>query len=506
MTNMMKKFKFGSFGALAILLVFIYACSDNGTDSDYPRTKYPQIKDYSRKTIVGTVINADSVPQAHARIYITGVDSTTQHAYIMDSTEADKNGYYSIVTDGDKHRYRLLAKTTTDPDTLFGFETYVYTLWDTPYPDTFEFNIEVGEPASVQFYLRYRDYDSICLEGSFACATITENDREKGFVIIRDVPPGFYETYTGWRDGKVIANPLLLRPKNIRAGSTYYWANGFLKGHEAGTLDLSIPPKALAILDSAKLPHILNNLIIPVFKKENYDALMDDRGNEIIMSKAKNETDSSRFWIIPDSIGYANQKIRWIDAFDQNEQRQKRNLWLLYSKINADSIDIGHNFNPWDSSYAVSFWIESLSDSRKQVSLVSVGNDSLGFKITQCPKNTQQICMRILDKNDSTSIDSTIYCSEKIFDSKRHHLSIVIHKDLVMIAIDGKTVYETSMDLTMNFFKALRYSIIGDIPMKDFIVYKMDKDIRTPKDNDWTRLKAWLMAFYELQASVSSDK
>ena len=114
--------------------------------------------------------------------------------------------------------------------------------------------------------------------------------------------------------------------------------------------------------------------------------------------------------------------------------------------------------------------------------------------------------MRILDKNDSTSIDSTIYCSEKIFDGKRHHLSIVIHKDLVMIAIDGKTVYETSMDLTMNFFKALRYSIIGDIPMKDFIVYKMDKDIRTPNDNDWTRLKAWLMAFYELQASVSSDK
>jgi hypothetical protein len=42
--------------------------------------------------------------------------------------------------------------------------------------------------------------------------------------------------------------------------------------------------------------------------------------------------------------------------------------------------------------------------------------------------------------------------------------------------------------------------------LRDFIVYKMDKDIRTPKDNDWTRLKAWLMAFYELQASVSSDK
>lgn len=114
--------------------------------------------------------------------------------------------------------------------------------------------------------------------------------------------------------------------------------------------------------------------------------------------------------------------------------------------------------------------------------------------------------MRILDKNDSTSIDSTIYCSEKIFDSKRHHLSIVIHKDLVMIAIDGEVLYETSMNLTINFFKKLQYLQIGNIPLKDFIVYKIDKDIRTPNDNDWTRLKAWLMAFYELQASVSSDK
>ena len=502
----MKKFKFGSFGALAILLFFICACSDRGTDSDYPRTKYPQIKDYSRKTIVGTVINADSVPQAHARIYITGVDSTTQHTYIMDSTEADKNGYYSIITDGDKHRYRLLAKTTTGPDTLFGFETYVYTFWDTPYPDTFEFDIEVGEPATVQFYLRYRDYDSICLEGSFACATITENDREKGFVNIRDVPPGSYETYTGWRDGKAIANALLLRPKDIRAGSTYFWANGFLKGHEAGTLDLTIPPKALAILDSAKLPHILNNPIIPVFKKENYDALMDDRGNEIIMSKAKNETDSSRFWIIPDSIGYANQKIRWIDAFDKNEQRQKRKLSLLYSKISADSIDIGYNFNPWDSSYALSFWIENLDNSTPKAPLVSAGNDSLGFKIGVCSKGSQEICAKIFDKDDSTSIDTTLHCGVKFFDGKRHHISFVIHKGLVMIAIDGEVVYETSMNLTINFFKELQYLQIGNVPLKDFIVYKIDKDIRTPNDNDWTRHKAWLMAFYELQASVSADK
>lgn len=497
----MKKFKFGSFGALAILLVFIYACSDNGTDSDYPRTKYPQIKDYSRKTIVGTVINADSIPQPHARIYITGVDSISNHTYIMDSTDADKDGYYSIVTDGDKHRYRLLARATVGSDTLFGFETYVYTLWDTPYPDTFEFNIEVGAPATVQFYLRYRDYDFVCLEGSFACASITEKDREKGFVSIRNVPPGYYEIYAGWKDGKAYANSFLLRTKHIKAGSTYYWANGFLKGYEVGTLDLAIPSQAIAVLDSAKLPHVLNNVIIPVVKKENYDALMDEGGNEIIMSQAQNETDSSRFWIIPDSIGDANQKIRWIEAFDQNEQRQKRNFWLLYSKISADSLDIGHNFNPWDSSYAVSFWMENLGHSTSQAPIISVGNDSLGFKITQCPKNTQEICTRILDKDDSTSIDTTLHSGVKFFDGKRHHISFVIHKGLVMIAIDGKVVNETSLNVTINFFKALRYLQIGDSPLKDFIVYKIDKDIRTAQDNDWTRLKAWLMAFYEFQAS-----
>ena len=55
------------------------------------------------------------------------------------------------------------------------------------------------------------------------------------------------------------------------------------------------------------------------------------------------------------------------------------------------------------------------------------------------------------------------------------------------------------MKLAENFDKDLRHIQVGDEPLEDFIVYYFDDSIRKDEDKDWTRLKAWLMAFYELQ-------
>jgi hypothetical protein len=150
-----------------------------------------------------------------------------------------------------------------------------------------------------------------------------------------------------------------------------------------------------------------------------------------------------------------------------------------------------------DSSFAFSFWFE-LDSLEKDGRLFYSGTDSLGFEIRRCEKDSTALCARIYNGIDTVSTDSIEYGKASVIDGKRHHYSFVIHKKHLTIAIDGETVRDTDLKLSTEFFK-LEDIYTGSAPAQDVMLYSFGDFIKHKKDKNWTRLKAWLYAFYEMQ-------
>ena len=100
---------------------------------------------------------------------------------------------------------------------------------------------------------------------------------------------------------------------------------------------------------------------------------------------------------------------------------------------------------------------------------------------------------------DSASTNNAVYGKAKVLDGERHHVALAIHKKHLSIAIDGETIRDTDLKLSENFFSEIINMSTGDVALEDFIVYSFDDSIHKSNEKDWTRLKAWLMAFYEMQ-------
>jgi hypothetical protein len=150
-----------------------------------------------------------------------------------------------------------------------------------------------------------------------------------------------------------------------------------------------------------------------------------------------------------------------------------------------------------DSSVAISFWfeIESLA---KDAYLLSAGSDSLGFDIRRCSKDTTALCARVYNGIDSASTDSVEYGKAAVLDGKRHHYSLAIHKKHLVIAIDGKTIRDTDLKLSEDFY-GIKDIQIGETPLQNLALYSFGDFIKHKNDKNWNRLKAWLYAFYEMQ-------
>ena len=163
----------------------------------------------------------------------------------------------------------------------------------------------------------------------------------------------------------------------------------------------------------------------------------------------------------------------------------------------GDNCTITHEYNWQENSFAVSFWLDTKDiDTDSKPVLFSAGNDTLGFKIAQCESDPQSVCTML--KVSADSANSEVYGKTKFFDGKKHHFSLVIYEKHLTIAIDGQTVHDTDLKPAAEFYGGIRGIRTGDYTLEDFVTFLPGSYIRKDGEKDWTRLQAWLMAFYEL--------
>lgn len=521
-------------------------------DTEYPNTYSPDSSGFLKVAGCVTTANRKIIP--NAKVYLTGVDDSTHHAFFIDSTTTDDNGLFLFDPNVDwktkvNRSFNVLVKADYQGDSLFAFDYEYFSNFDDKKTDTLTFKMRAGKLATValstikEYELYSHDYDayadSICYGGNFVCASFSKKDFEnKKFVTIQNIPPGRIHNVDIWFGDKVTT---ILTSRSIEPREDTLFMS-LIGGYTVEKINITLPDEAVKMLESKSLEPQLEGMILPIRTSSTYaskrrstydfgfDRLLDGEGYEVSLIEAENETDSTRFWGIYSTLRKDTPESRWLDAgyvrTDYYSLRSGSHLYAvaapgltlndtIYTKktatlescvvykqasntlqaVTSNNCKIIKTYETSDTSFIASFWIDTNANKNGK-KILSVGS-KLGFEMAQCENDAQSICTKF-----NTGVESTnnIYGKAKIFDGKKHHVSLGMHGKHLAIAIDGDVVEDTDLQLSQEFYENSVSGIkVEDVPLKDLLLHGFGSNIKRPEEKDWTRMHAWLKAFYLLQ-------
>jgi hypothetical protein len=416
----------------------------------------------------------------------------------------DITGAYSVVA--------TVTGMDGEKDTLYGADILKRNDVDTVV-------VGVRKPATLQISTDYKIWensdsvsvfakgDTLCITGTLACKQVTKEDIKQGYVTLGNIPlfnngdvAKQIEISNG-EDFRAVGVTL-----NLNAGDTLFVDNVLSIKH-LYDIELTLPKSDL--FDSLG-EYSLDSLIVPIhfwYDSKSYirsasyytDKFIDAQNNILLgprYSRVFAEDSFYAWYVIPKM-----DSVTMLTAFEgdinwDNVPSSYDRIREFVSEPVTDSLLTTRKVFT-DSSFAFSFWFE-LDSLEKDGRLFYSGTDSLGFEIRRCEKDSTALCARIYNGIDTVSTDSIEYGKASVIDGKRHHYSFVIHKKHLTIAIDGETVRDTDLKLSTEFFK-LEEIYTGSAPAQDVMLYSFGDFIKYKSDKNWTRLKAWLYAFYEMQ-------
>ena len=345
--------------------------------------------------------------------------------------------------------------------------------------------------------------DTLCITGTLSCTQITEADIERGHAYINNIPifgsneSGHYEKvkqleiYNG-NDPHIVAVDWYLN----EGDTLFAHKEALIKESGLFSLDFTLPESDL--FDTLG-DHVLDSLIVPlIITDEKYDFLLDEHDNIVPHERSRRiSSDSTLYWIVLPQID-STAKLTAVNGSREHWSAGTRLYEYLHETVN-DTISRWYGLFE-DNSFAISFWFQ-LDSLTKDSILLGAGTDSLGFDIRRCEKDSTALCTRIYNGIDSASTDSVEYGKASVIDGKRHHYSLVIHKRHLTIAIDGVSVRDTDLKFSEDFYE-LKNFYVGSNTLQDLLHYSFGDYIKHKDDKNWTRLKAWLYAFYEMQKDI----
>ena len=184
--------------------------------------------------------------------------------------------------------------------------------------------------------------------------------------------------------------------------------------------------------------------------------------------------------------------------------RESKQILKAYGETEPGMTIIQNEYwKAFGDNLGISFWITK-SNALAPDDTIFVdtrGNESdVAFSI----KPGQQpdlLCTEFL-KRDSLSADNkTPYFSlidsscHKVLDGERHHYSLFIRDNHIVIAIDGNVA--DSKDFKLSYQTISPFSI-GNQKLEDFIIFSLNDSI-TQIGSGWERLYAWFSTFYAMQ-------
>ena len=444
-------------------------------------------------SIEGMVKNAKGSPVVSAKVSLISSDHIAARMDPIKTTTTDKSGKYTIdnVSAGD---YALQISNTEH--TQSGYQT-ITVEDDKTDTQTLKRETTLEKNASLKLKIdsSFVKGDTLCITGTLNCIAVSEKDVKAGAVTLNEIPPSEFTkiTFIKGKSSKTSTQSVKL---DFAPGETL----------EASSNQVAITVSSEAMADAQKLngKKKLDSMIIPLTLNTSYKnpVLLNDEGDTLVLYKLENAKNDDRYLtVVPNiDVGTYNFTI----APSNNAQQSKQILKAFAETEPGMSIIQNDYWKAFGDNLGISFWItKSNSPAPDDTIFVDTrgteSNVAFSIKPGQQPN---ELCTDFL-KRDSLSTDyKTPYFSlidsscHKVLDGQRHHYSLFIKNNHIVIAIDGRVV--DSKDFSLSF-QSISPFTIGNLVLEDFIIYSLNDSITQISNSGWERLHAWLSAFYMLQ-------
>jgi hypothetical protein len=476
-------------GIFTLATTFFAACSEDNHAGVLTETE----SGTTVASIEGIVKNAKGSPVASARVSLISTDHIAARMAPIKTATTDKSGKYSIdsVAAGD---YALQISNTER--TQSGYQT-ITVKDNTTESQTLKRETTLEKNASLKFKIdsSFVKGDTLCISGTLNCTALSDKDIKAGAVTINEIPPSEFTKIAFIRnaDHKVAT-------QNVK----WDFAPGETIEASSAQVAITVSSEAMSSAKTLNGKKKLDSMIVPVTLSTGLKnpVLLNDEGDTLVLYKIENDKNSDHYLtVIPNiDVGTYNFTIASSDTVLRTKQILK-----AYGETEPGmTITQNEYWKAFGDNLGISFWItKSNAPAPDDTIFVDTrgteSNVAFSIKLGQQPN---ELCTEFL-KRDSLSADyKTPYFSlidtscHKVLDGRRHHYSLFIKNNHIVIAIDGEVV--DSKDFSLSFQSIPPFSI-GNHKLEDFIIYSLNDSITQISNSGWERLYAWLSAFYTLQ-------
>ena len=444
-------------------------------------------------SIEGMVKNAKGSPVVSAKVSLISSDHIAARMDPIKTTTTDKSGKYTIdnVSAGD---YALQISNTEH--TQSGYQT-ITVEDDKTDTQTLKRETTLEKNASLKLKIdsSFVKGDTLCITGTLNCIAVSEKDVKAGAVTLNEIPPSEFTkiTFIKGKSSKTSTQSVKL---DFAPGETL----------EASSNQVAITVSSEAMADAKKLngKKKLDSMIIPLTLNTSLKnpVLLNDEGDTLVLYKLENAKNDDRYLTVVPNIDVGTYNFTIVPS---NTAQQTKQILKAYSETEPGmTITQNDYWKAFGDNLGISFWITKSNASAPDDTIFvdtrgTESNVAFSIKLGQQPN---ELCTEFL-KRDSLSADyKTPYFSlidtscHKVLDGRRHHYSLFIKNNHIVIAIDGEKV--DSKDFSLSFQSIPPFSI-GNHKLEDFIIYSLNDSITQISNSGWERLHAWLSAFYMLQ-------
>ena len=444
-------------------------------------------------SIEGMVKNAKGSPVVSAKVSLISSDHIAARMDPIKTTTTDKSGKYTIdnVSAGD---YALQISNTEHTQSGYQTITVEDNKTDTQMLKS-ETTLERNASLKLKIDSSFVKGDTLCITGTLNCIAVSEKDVKAGAVTLNEIPPSEFTkiTFIKGKSSKTSTQSVKL---DFAPGETL----------EASSNQVAITVSSEAMADAKKLngKKKLDSMIIPLTLNTSLKnpVLLNDEGDTLVLYKLENAKNDDRYLTVVPNIDVGTYNFTIVPS---NTAQQTKQILKAYSETEPGmTITQNDYWKAFGDNLGISFWITKSNTSAPDDTIFvdtrgTESNVAFSIKLGQQPN---ELCTEFL-KRDSLSADyKTPYFSlidtscHKVLDGRRHHYSLFIKNNHIVIAIDGEKV--DSKDFSLSFQSIPPFSI-GNHKLEDFIIYSLNDSITQISNSGWERLHAWLSAFYMLQ-------
>ena len=478
-------------GIAALATTLFTACSDENHAGVLTETE-------SGTTIASIVKDENGNPVTSAKVSLISTTHVAARMAPIKTTMTDEEGRYTLdsISAGE---YALQISNTEHTQSAYltlSIEDNKSSLQALSIPEA-----KLEKNASLELGLSSYELnsgDTLCITGTLNCAAIENSDVKAGIVTIREIPPFEFTKIT------------LIRGAG-RDTSTREVKWDFVPGETLEIMTNIIPVTITDDVMNAtrKLngKQTLDSLIVPVTltSKLVNPILINEKGDTLALFKVENDKDENRYLAVMPIVntGTHNYTVASSDSLLLPPQISKAYA-ITEPNMVVQENSYSQTINSYSNSFGISFWIEALGSTIKNVDsifLKSVDNDVI-YRL-RTGDTPEQLCANFY-KRDSTDSGyqityytiSNSYC-HNVLDGKRHHYTIFVKANRVVIAIDGEIAEDVFIK---NAFINFPGFTVGNHTLKDLTTFSLSPNtIEQLGDEGWERLYAWLYAYYMVQ-------